>query len=913
MASSRRLLLSTMKQICLCAAASFASQDWTKNDEKLLQAVDYNDAGRVTSLLLRKGLVPTKLDSEGKSAFHLAATRGNVDCLEAMLAHGVDAMTKDSSGYTALHLASKHGHPQCVSKLLQASCPVDVADGSGRTALHLAAASGCISCSEILCDFKAPLNSKDKDGSTPLILAAKMSHSELCRYLLHRGAAVNSRDLQGRTALMLACESGSVDTVEVLVSAGARVAVVDATGHDAAHYGLATGNALIQHLLQEAAQRRSWASEEESTEQTSQTSSPSQSSVREKSSTPRKRKAPLPPLGTPSQEDRDAYEEIVRLRQERAQFLQKIRGLEQQEKQRRERAELDESSLRSMEKQIRELEERLAVRDGEKEKLGKEVEALRSRLSSMENEKENTSYDIETLQDEEGDPLEFPGAELLLSKKTLSPSAEELLATLQGQVQSLTVQNKELREKIQVLENYERDESSPPAPGDVVPASLYRALQRELERLRAQGREATAQAGGDGQRAASEPIPEGSAGLHPTKGPTWAWGECKAVLDELGVQTSPSSSPSGQREPGTELVEAQAALKQAQAELEERERRLEEREQRLKELQGQLEAAEAAASLRASAEEASREKKALLERCGRAEAEAEALRRELEARPQDTPGAPEPGAAELARQQEEAEAQLAELRAMLARREAELGALRERLREHEEEAPARLRQAQALRERLAQLEAAAEAKAREAARLEAELAAAVPRAQHEAAEAGLRAEAAALARRLQELERRHEKTCEEVFRVQRQALFMKSERQAAEDRLGAAQKQLEQAQDEARRLRELHGHAEDAARLVRDRDRKITELSKEVFRLKEALNALPESGGPPQSPPNTATLQARIRALEEKLEETETRHSKVVTLYRSHLLYAVQGHMDEDVQRLLCQILRMQQLQEQGR
>ncbi|XP_010560624.1 PREDICTED: ankyrin repeat domain-containing protein 24 [Haliaeetus leucocephalus] len=561
------------------------SQDWTKNDEKLLQAVDYNDAGRVTSLLVRKGLVPTKLDSEGKSAFHLAAMRGNVDCLEAMLAHGVDAMTKDSSGYTALHLASKHGHPQCVSKLLQASCPVDVADGSGRTALHHAAVSGCISCSEILCDFKAPLNIKDKDGSTPLILAAKMSHSELCRYLLHRGAAVNSRDLQGRTALMLACENGSVETVEVLINAGARVAVVDSTGHDATHYSLATGNALIQHFLQEAAPRQSWASEEESTEQTSQTSSPSQLSVREKSSTPRKRKAPLPPLGTPSQEDRDAYEEIVRLRQERAQFLQKIRGLEQQEKQRRERAELDEGSLRSMEKQIQELEERLAARDGEKEQLGKEVEALRSRLSSLENEKENTSYDIETLQDEEGDPLEFPGAELLLSKKTLSPSAEELLATLQGQVQSLTVQNKELREKIQ----------------------------------------------------------------------------------------------------------------------------------------------------------------------------------------------------------------------------------------------------------------------------------------HEAAQAGLRAEAAALAQRLDELSRRHEKTCEEVFRVQRQALFMKSERQAAEERLAAAQKQLAEAQDEARRMQELHGHAEDSARLVRDRDRKITELSKEVFRLKEALNALPESRGPSQSPPNTAALQARIRALEEKL------------------------------------------------
>ncbi|KAM9620038.1 ankyrin repeat domain-containing protein 24 isoform 9-T9 [Morphnus guianensis] len=911
--AARRLLLNTMKQICLCAAASFASQDWTKNDEKLLQAVDYNDAGRVTSLLVRKGLVPTKLDSEGKSAFHLAAMRGNVDCLEAMLAHGVDAMTKDSSGYTALHLASKHGHPQCVSKLLQASCPVDVADGSGRTALHHAAVSGCISCSEILCDFKAPLNIKDKDGSTPLILAAKMSHSELCRYLLHRGAAVNSRDLQGRTALMLACENGSVETVEVLVNAGARVAVVDSTGHDATHYSLATGNALIQHFLQEAAPRQSWASEEESTEQTSQTSSPSQLSVREKSSTPRKRKAPLPPLGTPSQEDRDAYEEIVRLRQERAQFLQKIRGLEQQEKQRRERAELDEGSLRSMEKQIQELEERLAARDGEKERLGKEVEALRSRLSSLENEKENTSYDIETLQDEEGDPLEFPGAELLLSKKTLSPSAEELLATLQGQVQSLTVQNKELREKIQVLENYERDESNPSTPGDFVPASLYNALQRELEQLRAQrlesprGTDTRDEAGGQPERQTGaseqtlEQIGEGSTAQRLAEEPAWTWGECKAALGELRVPHTQTSSSAAEREAGAELAEARAALRQTQA-------ALEEREQRVKELQARLEAgaeaAEATASLGASLEEASREKEALLERCGRAEAEAEALRRELEAKTRDWRAAggpePEPGVlerrvAELVQQHEEVTAQLGQLRETLGRREAELGTLREQLaarpvgrREHEE-ALARLRQAQAeaegrvpreeharataaleeqaqaLREQAARLEVAAEAKGREAARLEAELATAVPRGEHEAAQAGLRAEAAALAQRLDELSRRHEKTCEEVFRVQRQALFMKSERQAAEERLAAAQKQLAEAQDEARRLRELHGHAEDSARLVRDRDRKITELSKEVFRLKEALNALPESRGPPQSPPNTAALQARIRALEEKL------------------------------------------------
>ncbi|XP_072213607.1 ankyrin repeat domain-containing protein 24 isoform X2 [Excalfactoria chinensis] len=930
--AARRLLLNTMKQICLCAAASFAvrpcppsplpfspahgSQDWTKNDEKLLQAVDYNDAGKVASLLVKKGLVPTKLDSEGKSAFHLAATRGNVDCLEAMLAHGVDAMTKDSSGYTALHLASKHGHPQCVSKLLQASCPVDVADSNGQTALHHAAISGCISCSEILCDYKAPLNIKDKNGCTPLILAAKMSHSELCQYLLHRGAAINSRDLQGKTALMLACENGSVETVEVLINAGARVALVDSLGHDAAHYSLSTGNALIQHFLQEAAQRQSWASEEESSEQMSQTSSPSQSVGREKSNTPRKRKAPLPPPGVPGQEDQDAYEEIVRLRQERAQFLQKIRGLEQQEKERRE-AELDKGSVRSMEKQIQELEERLAAREREKERLGKEVEALQSRLSSLENEKENTSYDIETLQDEEGELLEFPGAELLLSKKTLSPSAEEMLATLQGQVQSLTMQNKELREKIQVLENFERDESDPSSPGDFVPASLYNSLKRELERLKAQG--------------ATQPGGKGSKEQKCTEQQVQSC--CKCEL-RVPIQQSPSSP---KQEGGNELAEARLALKQAQA-------ALEEREQQVRELKGRLEAG--------AQEEAIREKAALLERCSRAEAVAEAMRCELEAKTQGwqagdasklEPGVQEQRMAELALQHGELTAQLGQLREVLGCREAELETLREQLaarpvgRQEHEEVLARLQQAQreakgqvspeeharataalqeqlqALQQRADRLQAVAEAKGREAARLQAELAAAVPRGEHEAVQEGLRAETAALSQRLNELSRKHEKTCEEVFRVQRQALFMKSERQAAEERLVAVQQQLAEARDEARRLQDLHGHAEDSARLVRDRDRKITELSKEVFRLKEALNALPESKAVLQTPPDTTAMQSRIRALEEKLAETELQHSKVVKLYRSHLLCAVQGHMDEDVQRLLCQILKMQRLQEQGR
>lgn len=44
------------------------SQDWGKSDERLLQAVEQNEPEKVAALIVKKGLCPTKLDNEGKSA-----------------------------------------------------------------------------------------------------------------------------------------------------------------------------------------------------------------------------------------------------------------------------------------------------------------------------------------------------------------------------------------------------------------------------------------------------------------------------------------------------------------------------------------------------------------------------------------------------------------------------------------------------------------------------------------------------------------------------------------------------------------------------------------------------------------------------------------------------------------------------
>ncbi|KAF6305725.1 ankyrin repeat domain 24 [Rhinolophus ferrumequinum] len=1073
--------LDAMKQLCLCAATSFTSQDWGKSDERLLQAVENNDAARVASLIVRKGLVPTKLDSEGKSAFHLAAMRGAASCLEVMLAHGANVMSTDGAGYSALHLAAKYGQPQCLKQLLQASCVVDTVDSSGWTALHHAAAGGCVSCSEMLCSFKATLNPRDRLGTTPLIIAAQMCHTDLCRLLLQQGAAVNDQDLQGRTALMLACEGASPETVEVLLQGGAQTTITDALGQDAAHYGSLAGDKLILQLLQEAAQRPSPPSEDDSGEASSQNSV----SSHEKQGAPKKRKAPQPPASVPMPDDHEAYEEIVRLRQERGRLLQKIRGLEQhQERKKLELPEAEASSLHSLERQVQELQQLLAEKQEEKESLGREVESLQSRLSLLENERENTSYDVATLQDEEGELPDVPGAEVLLSKllsKRLSPSVQELLTSLQEQVAALTRQNEELIEKVQILESFEKDEMEANGAAEVIPLALYNSLRAEFNQLRRQhaeanqaleqqevegtpgdekaapgeckdtgdmttrngptemeldgtvapetkvngvettddeeaagvetaedrtsevaflGAEATetkpldteatetegAEAGALETEATETKAPEEEGSLE-----TEAMGaedtdikaeEPEVKVNGLGVvegelagtettneeATSPSV-PNGpvlypgaaeaseklqtelesrirgleevlrqrEQEAATELEAARGKFEaegsraggggsgdtvQLRAALEQAREDLRDRDCRLRELEATSAWLNEARASRLLAEEEARGLRAELAR--REEVRLEQIRelevlREQLATAMATGEQQRAAAAELCHARDKAEARAAELAAACEEARQGLAELREASEALRHSAvPAsehhRLQEeALELRGRAASLEQEVVAIGKEAARLRAELererVGSVARLEHERIVGALQADVARLEGQLEELGRRHEKTSAEVFQVQREALFMKSERHAAEAQLATAEQQLRGLRTEAERARQAQSRAQEALDRAKEKDRKITELSKEVFSLKEALKDQPVAPGSPE----VEALRGQVKALQGQLEEAAREHSAVVALYRSHLLYAIQGQMDEDVQRILSQILQMQRLQVQGR
>ncbi|NWS58615.1 UACA protein, partial [Chunga burmeisteri] len=226
--------------------------DWNKYDDRLMKAAERGDVEKVSSILAKKGVSPTKLDVEGRSAFHVVASKGNLDCLNTILIHGADITATDAAGRNALHLAAKYGHALCLQKLLQYNCPTENVDLQGRTALHDAAMSDCASSIQLLCDHGASVNSRDGDGRTPLVLATQMCRPTVCQLLIDRGADVNARDKQNRTALMLGCEYGCKDAVEVLLRNGADVSLTDGLGHDCAYYARIGDNIDILALIKAA-------------------------------------------------------------------------------------------------------------------------------------------------------------------------------------------------------------------------------------------------------------------------------------------------------------------------------------------------------------------------------------------------------------------------------------------------------------------------------------------------------------------------------------------------------------------------------------------------------------------------------------------------------------------------------------
>ncbi|XP_073509591.1 uveal autoantigen with coiled-coil domains and ankyrin repeats isoform X2 [Phyllobates terribilis] len=345
--------------------------DWNKYDERLMRSAERGDVDKISSTLSKKGVNPSKLDLEGRSAFHVVASKGHLESLNAILLHGVDLTAPDAAGRNALHLSSKYGHSLCLQKLLQFNCPTENVDLQGRTALHDAAMSECCSSVQLLCDHGASVNATDLDGRTPLALATQMCRPAICQLLVEKGAEINARDKQNKTPLMLGCEYGCREAVEVLLRAGADVTLVDTLGHDCAYYSRIGDNLEILSLIRIAV------------ESSPRVAEPVRSMVslrskwakyNSKEETPSKSKDSSLDLET---ENEDLRDRLRKIQHEQRTLLDKVGGLQHQLSQ-------EQMMTDDLENEKEELKSLLEMKEKELEESLRTMENLRGKLRYYE-------------------------------------------------------------------------------------------------------------------------------------------------------------------------------------------------------------------------------------------------------------------------------------------------------------------------------------------------------------------------------------------------------------------------------------------------------------------------------------------------------------------------------------------------
>ncbi|XP_026153252.1 ankycorbin isoform X2 [Mastacembelus armatus] len=954
--------------------------EWNKNDERLLAAVEHGEVEKVASLLAKKGASTVKLDSEGKSALHVAASRGQTDCLSVILAHGADLSVTDAAGFNPLHLAAKNNHTECCKKLIQSKCPVDAVDSSGKTALHHAAASGNIQTVQLLCELKSAVSLKDADGLTPLLFAAKHAHVEVCSLLLDCGAEINASDSSGRTALMLAAESNAVDVVEVLVQRGADLTAVDSQGHDAVHYAKLSGKSEVKTTLT-AALCRHQVSDTKSP-RSPQSSGPSSPSV--VTGTPTSGKSDTPKTFNYKEEEVRGTvlrEEVEKLHEERNMLLETIEDLKQTVEQTVTSPELDSkvecgftasaalvSALQAkitalnLENQqlVSKLKKQPSVQGNEDLKdtsrpnsmasnssfhsTQDELESLPPVLSAIQVEGEDGSGGISEKQNEaekEGGSKE----EVRLLRQALESVQMKLLETrkenrsLQAQ---LKPERSREREEDDGMKEKGREEELMESLGELQ-AKLtdtqerYHQALEEVEELRAKMRRE------EGERIEKEEAQRcpSSALEH----------EVKQLTAQL-IQSESEQEKAAQRI--EQLGEALRRSEEDRQSAKEKEQRAIQIEELYKEAQEEIrilqEALRGTVCVEAAAKDFEEMKADLNEviaglQCrllelshsySETKSQLSASQKQLA-----ESSATSPPISEQQQQVQVLNSRVEELQVLLTDMEKKYSAAQEEISVLKQEADAQAQSSVALADHtqvmsslgnaIKELESQSEAlkeqlhqKTLQVEALQNSLTAekdvipddSVSHLEYETMREQLEGEVNRLTQLLQGALRKQDEMALEAADAWQKARENRAEREALQELVMSREKEnqmltsrLAESQDAVCQLKQL---VEDHVASEREKNKRIDDLSREVGKLKDALNSLSQlsysSGSPSkrqQQNQQLETLQQQIKQLQYQLAESKKQHNEVVSVYRMHLLYAVQGQMDEDVQKALKQILMM--------
>ncbi|CAM9268849.1 unnamed protein product, partial [Sphacelaria rigidula] len=153
------------------------------------------------------GLSVNVPDETGLSAFLYACGQANAELVKVLLEVGGDALAGDGS-ITGLVIAARKGEVNTVQALLEAGADVHARDSAGGTALHAAAIGGHVDACRVLLEAGSDCNAVDQGTNSPLHMLASPTArgrgTELATLLLEWGASVDIKNSEGLTAVSAA-------------------------------------------------------------------------------------------------------------------------------------------------------------------------------------------------------------------------------------------------------------------------------------------------------------------------------------------------------------------------------------------------------------------------------------------------------------------------------------------------------------------------------------------------------------------------------------------------------------------------------------------------------------------------------------------------------------------------------------
>ncbi|XP_072272674.1 ankycorbin isoform X1 [Pyxicephalus adspersus] len=956
------------------------TNEWNKNDERLLQAVDHGETDKVSALLGKKGVLATKLDSEGKTAFHVAATKGNADCLKVMLTHGADVSAQDLSGHTALHLSVKNNHIECVKRLLQSKCPTECTDSSGRTCVHYAASNGNVPMLQLLCENKCLLNAKDSDGKTPLLIAVQCGHLEACKCLLDHKADVNITDKNGKSPLMLACEAGQSNMVDLLVHRGANLTLADTLGHDVLHYARTSGNPHILTLLLSKTSQDSGLRSPTKPLQHDQANRLSS----DRSGTPKKRKAPPPPISPVQLSDMSSpISSTSTPLSAKGEVFFPEKGSKD-----------DNTSYR------RDIRDRLSDSTGEDSLFDVSSEAehqdtlslLQAKVATLTllnkelQDKLQEKANAEAITDISCDSFHSTQAELSIAKDTKSPAVisdtsdisiesqpevtkyelkvkhlEQTIEEMQMKLQESETIRKDLETHIQSISagchaSFSTETSETPSDSDLQPQGSINerkddtALKPNLQRM----------------SNIDQDYEEGIAKLNDDNALVLEEFEAlkrkyQEVLGESERKENEMNDLRHQIDAVTQSIvnlvpiERQeemeksycAVIEKLNMENAELNKRQEELVEEIKSLRKELERHKEPMPLENGHEE--EDKSTMIDELTKQISELSLLYNEAQTELEKTRQASNHISAEyihkdehvklmqqIEESKEKVENDLVDLASQHARILEELCELKQQFDKEKEGTPGsefekviddlkkQIENMKVEKSELMEQLASQESRMKT---LEDELHQEKVTVQESAVtkrllaerQVSLEEEISALSSKIGELLREKDRFAADNGHAQKDIAQLKEEKERLEGQLKLKEQEVDELYMKYEKVQEdlveMKKVSENSSKVDEDKDKKINELTKEVSKLKEALNSLSQlsftTSTPKRQTQQLEALQQQVKQLQNQLVETKKQHQEIVSVYRMHLLYAVQGQMDEDVQKVLKQILTMCKSQSQ--